>query len=102
MINATFRPLGFTVTGHADHSERGTDIVCAAVSALVTSTVNGIENYVLTEIGTLYEGEGLVIVDLDDVGPITEALVATLYDALVDISESYPDNLKVLGGFKNE
>ncbi|KRN13486.1 hypothetical protein IV37_GL000209 [Fructilactobacillus fructivorans] len=33
---------GFKVTGHADSGEYGHDIVCAAVSALAISSVNGL------------------------------------------------------------
>ena len=49
MIRAAFyqnsdgRYLGFQTRGHAGYAEAGYDIVCAAVSALVTNTVNSIE-----------------------------------------------------------
>lgn len=37
------RYLGFKAGGHAGYAEAGSDIVCAAVSALVTNAVNSIE-----------------------------------------------------------
>ncbi len=49
MIKATIikdqygKVVGFNCDGHAGHGKYGTDIVCAAVSALVTTTVNSIE-----------------------------------------------------------
>lgn len=49
MIKGTFRRddagrlLSFELTGHANAGEYGMDIVCAAVSALAISTVNGID-----------------------------------------------------------
>ena len=49
MIKVTFkrndsgRIKTFELTGHADAGEYGSDIVCAAVSALAINTVNGIE-----------------------------------------------------------
>ncbi|MGX7329131.1 ribosomal-processing cysteine protease Prp [Enterococcus bulliens] len=49
MINGTFnrdasgRIVAFELSGHANAGEYGMDIVCAAVSALSISTVNGIE-----------------------------------------------------------
>lgn len=52
MISATFMETssknysGFTLTGHANAGEFGSDIVCSAASALSISTINGI-----TEIG---------------------------------------------------
>ncbi len=48
MIKGTFKRndagqiVSFTLTGHADAGPYGSDIVCAGVSALVISTVNGI------------------------------------------------------------
>ncbi|HPJ00823.1 MAG TPA: ribosomal-processing cysteine protease Prp [Enterococcus sp.] len=49
MIKGTFkrndsgRIVSYEITGHANAGEYGNDIVCAAVSALAISTVNGIE-----------------------------------------------------------
>lgn len=37
------RIVGFAISGHADFSERGSDIVCAGVSAVAIGTVNAIE-----------------------------------------------------------
>ena len=48
MIKGTFKRndagqiVSFTLTGHADAGPYGSDIVCAGVSALAISTVNGI------------------------------------------------------------
>ena len=47
MIKAKFNSqknliTGFTLSGHADSGEYGHDIVCAAVSVLSISTVNGL------------------------------------------------------------
>ncbi|EOH97952.1 ribosomal-processing cysteine protease Prp [Enterococcus pallens] len=49
MISGTFkrnesgRIVSFELSGHAQSGEYGHDIVCAAVSALAISTVNGID-----------------------------------------------------------
>ena len=48
MIKGTFKRndagqiVSFTLTGHADAGPYGSDIVCAGVSALAISTVNGL------------------------------------------------------------
>ncbi len=41
--NNSGRIVSYEITGHANAGEYGNDIVCAAVSALAISTVNGIE-----------------------------------------------------------
>ena len=78
MIRAQFtldsnqRITSFKMTGHADSGPYGQDIVCAAVSALSISTVNGLEQVVHTKI-----------------------LLKTLLNGLCDIQESYPQNIEV-------
>ena len=49
MIKGTFKRndsgqiVSFTLTGHAEAGPYGSDIVCAGVSALAISTINGID-----------------------------------------------------------
>jgi uncharacterized protein YsxB (DUF464 family) len=43
--NAENLITGFKLSGHADYSEHGSDVVCAAVSTLVINTINSIENF---------------------------------------------------------
>jgi uncharacterized protein len=40
---------GFILSGHADYSKRGSDIVCSAVSVLVINTINSIEQFTSDE-----------------------------------------------------
>ena len=42
MIIATFERHGVLITGHAETAELGHDLVCAAVSGIVTTYVNGL------------------------------------------------------------
>ena len=44
-VNNTHAYTGFDFIGHAEYSEAGTDIVCAAASMLVINTLNAIELY---------------------------------------------------------
>lgn len=43
--NADGNIIGFHSVGHAGYAEHGSDIVCAAVSALVINTINSIEAF---------------------------------------------------------
>lgn len=38
--------VGFSISGHADFAENGSDIVCSAVSILAYATVNTFDKYV--------------------------------------------------------
>ncbi len=37
--------IGFECLGHAEYAEAGSDIVCAAVSALVINTINSMDEF---------------------------------------------------------
>ena len=37
--------VGFRASGHSGYAEAGSDIICAAISTLVTNTVNSIESF---------------------------------------------------------
>ena len=42
MINVVRRKNNIEITGHANFDDYGKDIVCASVSSIVITTVNGI------------------------------------------------------------
>ncbi|WP_086350199.1 ribosomal-processing cysteine protease Prp [Candidatus Enterococcus clewellii] len=57
--NTSGRIVSFEMTGHAEAGPYGSDIVCAAVSALAVSAVNGIEALAgVTPIVDVNEEEG--------------------------------------------
>ena len=43
--NSNHEYIGFTVEGHAGYADEGEDIICAAISALVTNAINSIEAF---------------------------------------------------------
>ena len=68
----------FHINGHAMYAEAGSDIVCAAVSALVINTINSIEEFT------------------NDLSAATELLMDSLMLGLTNIVEAYGEEyLKV-------
>jgi hypothetical protein len=70
MITVTVEKKGaeyirFTCKGHAGYARAGRDIVCAAVSALVTNTVNSLEQLTGDSFETRTE-DGFVCLDFPD------------------------------------
>ncbi len=49
--------VGFDVSGHAGYAEAGSDIVCAAVSALVITAINSIERFTKDETSCVSDEE---------------------------------------------
>ncbi|USS87564.1 ribosomal-processing cysteine protease Prp [Fructilactobacillus hinvesii] len=87
---------GFELSGHADSGEYGHDIVCAAVSALAISTVNGLEQVAgVTPEVTQNETEGgylaiaLKEADWDD--PAGQTLLQSFKNGMHAITDQYSD-----------
>ena len=87
------------ILGHADSGPYGQDIVCAAVSAVTIGTINNLEKLtkiqpqiVLDEVNGGHLGCRIT----DAVSHDSVLLLENLYETLLDIADSYPDNIKVM------
>ncbi len=84
--NKSHKITGFTVSGHAGFGDAGTDIVCAAVTTAVMTTVNGLSDVAKIEFTpTVREGyvacalpEQLTEKERHDADLLLESLVLTL------------------------
>jgi len=91
--NAESLITGFKVSGHADYSEYGSDIVCAAVSALVINTINSIESFTSDKF-QLEQNEKKGIIEFHAVSPMSSnsnLLLSSLALGLAAIAEDYTD-----------
>ena len=95
MINITVKKrngsyLDFLSKGHAGYAEEGQDIVCAAVSALIVTTVNSLDEFTEEEI-EVREDDGYVSIHFKT-NPNTERgklLMDSLILGLTEIEHSY-------------
>ena len=92
---------GYRAQGHTGFAEAGSDVVCAAVSTLTQSTLNGLRN--VLKVPVMY--------DIDDQAALLEArltpeaseaqvaqaqiLLRTLLEGLQAIERSYPQNVRI-------
>ncbi len=81
------------IKGHAFYDDFGKDIVCAAVSSIVITTVNGIES--IDKDAISYDEKGFIIKVLKD-DDITNKLIDNMINLLKELSEEYPKNIKFL------
>jgi uncharacterized protein YsxB (DUF464 family) len=93
---------GYRAQGHTGYAEAGEDIVCAAVSALTQTTLNGLQNVL----------KAPVMFEIDDEAALLEArltpqateaqveaaqlLLKTLLEGLRAIERSYPRNVRII------
>ena len=87
--NAEGKIIFFSVRGHANHSEAGSDIVCSAVSSTVWMTINGIEKLKLAEL--LYkQSEGFVECSVSEKrSEAADALLDSLVLFVTELSAQY-------------
>ena len=86
---------GFECKGHSGYAEAGSDIVCAAVSALTTACVNALET--VAGVRPRVEiGEARMKVSLDKGNHDAQIVFKTMIQGLNDIASQYPDHLTVI------
>ncbi|CAJ1227614.1 ribosomal-processing cysteine protease Prp [Lactiplantibacillus xiangfangensis] len=106
MIQATIsrnhngQVIAFKLTGHADSGAYGQDIVCAAVSVLAISTINGIEQvaHLKPTVQSDETNGGLLIADftkLDLGNQQLQTLLASFTLGLNDVEANYGDYIHV-------
>jgi uncharacterized protein YsxB (DUF464 family) len=102
--NADNLITGFRLSGHADYSEKGSDIVCAAVSALVINTINSIENFTSDQF-RLEQNEKKGIMEFHVISPMgnnTNLLLSSLALGLQGIADVYTDKYIRLAQVKSQ
>ncbi len=87
------RVLELNATGHADYDEYGKDIVCSAVSAILTGGCNALENQ--KEYSILLSAGNLTIDTNNKITPHDEIVMRTMITQLQTIEESYKAFIKV-------
>ena len=94
------RIAGFTVSGHSGYAEAGKDIVCAAVSAVVTmaeATINDVCGAkAKVRVG---ENDARITLKLPkscDEEDTVQAVLAGMMVTLLSLQEDYPDFIEVL------
>ncbi len=81
---------GFRVSGHAGFAAKGKDIVCAAVSALATNTVNSVEAFTADKFSCKCDENGLLeLIITDTVSDKSKLLLDSFLLGAESISDEY-------------
>ena len=93
MIKVIIKDKNITISGHANYDEYGKDIVCAAVSATVITTVNGILSIDNSAI-EVTEGEKVEIKILKH-SNLVDKLISNMINLLTELQNDYKDNIDI-------
>lgn len=83
------------IYGHADFDTLGKDIVCASVSSIIYTTVNGLLNINQKSIKFSDNDEYMKIEILSN-DDITLKLITNMIEMLKELSRKYPKNIEVV------
>lgn len=93
MIKVKVKKDIIEISGHADFDNYGKDIVCASVSSIVYTTINGILNINDKAIEVSDNKELIIKINSND--NIINALINNMVMLLQDLEKQYPNNIKI-------
>ncbi len=83
-----------SILGHALYDDYGKDIVCSAVSSIVTTTINGILTINKNTITYLASSKGLTIKVLQK-ERISQLLLHNMVKLLQELEKKYKENIQI-------
>ena len=95
MIKVKVEKDKITITGHANYADYGSDIVCAAVSATIMTSIEGISIIDNEVIDIKQEKDKLVIIINKHVDT-ADKLIENMLNCLNEIANQYPKNVKII------
>ncbi len=93
MIKVEFRKDNIIVSGHANYKEYGNDIVCASVSSIIYTTINGILN--INKEAIKFTDNDILEINILSNDEITIKLINNMLELLKDLERQYPKNIIV-------
>lgn len=94
MIKVIVEKDEIEIIGHSNYDIVGKDIVCSAVSSIVTTTINGIISIDSKAISYDYHNDKMTISILKK-DEITNKLLNNMIDLLISLAKDYPKNINV-------
>lgn len=98
LLHENGSPVGFELKGHAEQGDYGEDLVCAAISGIVQTTILGITDVVKANAGfSVMENDTSCVLSKDATAEElrdSALLIKTMQKGLESIGKAYPGTLK--------
>lgn len=94
MIKVNIKKNHIEIKGHAMYDDAGKDIVCAAVSTIVITTVNAIVRFDNNAV-KYEEKDGYISIDILKDTIVTNTLILNMIELLKDLEKQYKKNIKI-------
>ena len=82
------------ISGHSGYEESGKDIVCSAVSSIVTTTVNAVVRLEPDKI-RYEESDGYVMIEILKHNETVDTLILNMVDLLKQLEQEYSKYIKI-------
>lgn len=93
-VNKTGNQIdNIVLSGHAMYADFGKDIVCAAVSSIVITTVNAIIRINNDAIEYRQDDDLVITIKLHD--KVTDLLIENMLELLTELEKQYKKNIKI-------
>lgn len=95
MIKVSVKKDNIKIEGHSLYDEYGKDIVCASVSSIVITTINGILKIYPNALN-YKEDDGYLNIDILVHNEIVDKLISNMIDLLKSLEKDYKNNIKII------
>lgn len=93
MIKVNIKKDLITISGHDNYDEYGKDIVCAAVSSTVITTINGILS--IDNSAIMVESDEAVTIKILKHSDVVDKLLNNMINLLAELKSDYKDNIDI-------
>ena len=93
MIKVEVLENKITITGHAEYADKGKDIVCASVSSIVITTVNGILR--IDNKAIEYTEDDGIIINIINKSDVVDKLIINMIELLDELEKQYPKYINI-------
>ena len=93
MIKVLYNDKRIKISGHANFDSYGNDIVCASVSSIVETTINGILNIDNKAIKVIDNKDLIIDILSNDI--VIKKLITNMLELLKELEKQYPKNINV-------
>ncbi len=93
MIKVLYNDKRIKISGHANFDSYGNDIVCASVSSIVETTINGILNIDNKAIKVIDNKDLVIDILSNDI--VIKKLITNMLELLKELEKQYPKNINV-------
>ncbi len=95
MIKVEVTKKNISIVGHANFDEYGKDIVCAAASSIVLTSIEAIASFDIKSIDVIEKQNKLeIIINKED--NITKKLIDNMLNCLNELVKKYPKNIRII------